>query len=259
MNDRDLSRIEALIRSHAYPVGQHPSHAGVEQTPPRPPFTIAISREVGAMGNGVATEIGRRLDWPVYDRNLLDKIAERLHRPPSHIRDLDERQGSWLGDCFSSLIDHDHFVSSGAYFEHLLATLRGLGSEGRCVIVGRGANFILPSETTLRVSMVSPTEDRARVAARRLGLSAQEAADYVETAERQRLAFLEAHFEKDPTDPHHYDLVLNMSRLSVDDAADLIIETLRRLEKRGESAKRGADVVTRTGTEVGRVASPALA
>ena len=140
-----------------------------------------------------------------------------------------------------------------------LATLRGLGSVGRCVIVGRGANFILPSETTLRVSMVSPTEDRARVTARRLGLSAQEAADYVETAERQRLAFLQAHFEKDPTNPHHFDLVLNMSRLSVDDAADLIIETLRRLEKRGEPAKPGADVgVTRAGTEVGRVATPAL-
>ena len=236
MNDRDLSRIEALIRSHAYPAGQHPSHAGVEQTPPRSPFTIAISREVGAMGNGVATEVGRRLDWPVYDRNILDKIAARLRRPPSHVQDIDERQGSWLGECFSSLLDHDHFVSSGAYFEHLLAVLRGLGSAGRCVIVGRGANFILPAETTLRIRMVAQTEDRARVAARRLGLSAQEAASYVETAERQRLAFLKAHFEEDPTDPHHYDLVLNMSRLSVDDAADLVIETLYRLDKCGEPA-----------------------
>ena len=259
MNDRDLSLIEALIRSHASTTGQHPSHAGVEQTPSRPPFTIAISREVGAMGNSVATEVGRRLDWPVYDRNILDKIAERLHRPPSDLRDIDEHQTSWLGECFSSLLDHDHFVSSGAYFEHLVAALRGLGSAGRCVIVGRGANFILPAETTLRIRMVSPPEDRARVTARRLGLSAQEAAAYVEAAERERLAFVKAHFVEDPAAPHHYDLVLNMSRLSVGDAADLIIETLRRLEKGGEPKERGAGVaVTQAGAKVGRVASPVL-
>src|ERR1019366_8036412 len=102
------------------------------------PFTNAISREVGALGSSVATEVGRRLDWPVYDRNLLDKIAERLHRPPSHFQDLDEKQGSWLGERFSSLIDHDHFVSSGLSFGHRRAAGRGLGWGGGCVVGGRG-------------------------------------------------------------------------------------------------------------------------
>ena len=32
MSDRDLSRIEASIRSHAYPAGRQPSRADVEQT-----------------------------------------------------------------------------------------------------------------------------------------------------------------------------------------------------------------------------------
>jgi len=240
MKYRDVTLVEAMVRSHtAAPDGD-------ERASTRPPFTIAISREVGALGGSVAAEVGRRLEWPVYDRNILDEVAERLHRPPSHLEGVDERKGSWLGECFTSLIDRDHFVSSAAYFEHLRAAVNGLGTVGRCVIVGRGAGFILPAETTLRVRLVAMPEDRARVAARRLGrMSFEEAAAYLETAERERLAFLEAHFGKGAGDVHHYDLVLNMSRLTVDDAADLVIEALYRFEERaGRSGAETAAVAT---------------
>jgi len=37
-------------------------------------------------------------------------------------------------------------------------------------------------------------------------------------------------------DPHHYDLVLNMSQLSVDEAADVIVRVLGGLEGRSRSA-----------------------
>ena len=35
---------------------------------------------------------------------------------------------------------------------------------------------------------------------------------------------------RDPTDPSHYDLILNSARLPVATQADLIIETLHKLE-----------------------------
>jgi hypothetical protein len=244
MNQIELTRIEQLIRSHAADEARQAPYAGAGPSASRAPFAITISREVGALGNRVATEIGRRLEWPVYDRNILDEIAERLRRPASDLRGLDEQPGTWLGECFSSLIDHDHFVGSGAYFQHLSAVIRGLGSSGRCVIVGRGANFLLPAATTLRVRIVSTAEDRTRVAGQRLGLSTQDAAAHIEDIERKRLGFIEGHFGKDPRDPRHYDVVLNTSRLSVDDAADLVLETLCRLENQaaGKDRRAGAGV-----------------
>ena len=45
---------------------------------------------------------------------------------------------------------------------------------------------------------------------------------------------MKKHFEIDVADPHHYDLVLNMSYMGVEDAADIIVHTLRRFEKRRE-------------------------
>jgi cytidylate kinase len=247
MNSRDssLSLASALVQSHLESTG---GPASPEGTPPR--FTITISREVGALGTSVATEVGRRLNWPVYDRDILDKIAEEIHRSPAHLQSVDERPTNWLGECLSSVFD-SHHVGSAAYLKHLSAVVRALAATGACVIVGRAANFILPAETTLRVRLVASPKDRAAVIAARLGLPSNEAANWIARTERERMVFAKRAFEKDPTDTHHYDLVLNTSRLSLDDSAEIISETLRRLERRDTPAKKADEGV--------RQASPALA
>ncbi len=234
MNYRDLSLslAEALVRSQT--AAGPPTAPGAGG---RPPLTITISREAGALGSSVAAEVGRRLSWPVYDRNILDRIAEELRRPPSQLEGVDERPASWLGECLSCLLDRYH-VASDAYLKYLFTVVRGLGAGGRCVIVGRGANFLLPEETTLRVRLVAREEDRIQVVARRLGLANGDAAAWVGKVERERRAFVRSYFGEDVADPLHYDLVLNMSRLSVEEAAGVITETLRRLETRVGPAER---------------------
>jgi hypothetical protein len=234
--DLSLSLAEALIRTQIE-AEQGASPGARQQGSTQPPFTITISREAGALGNSVATEVGRRLEWAVYDRNLLDKVAERLRRPPSHLEDVDERPGSWLGECFSGLFDKVP-VGSDIYLKYLLTAVRGLGAAGQCIIVGRGANFILPAETTLRVRLVARREDRVGVIARRLSLPDRDAVAWVEKTERERCAFIKHNFKENPEDPHHYDLVLNLSRLSVAEAADIIIETLRQFLQRGSPVEQ---------------------
>ncbi len=229
-HDLSLSVVQALVQSHA---AADQSSKGL--APPRRPFTIAVSREVGALGSTVAREVGRRLGWPVYDREILEKIAEEMQRPAFHLEFVDERASSWLEESFSSLLSQYH-VRPGTYLKYLIGTVRGLGAVGRCVIVGRGANFILPAETTLRVRLVASPKDRAEILARRLGLSAAEAVPWMEKTERQRGEFVKHTFQRDATDPHNYDVVLNMSRLTADDAADTIVRMLERFERGGSPA-----------------------
>jgi len=232
MSTRDipLSLAEAVVRAE---IDRGGSPAG-EKASPRPPFTITISREVGALGNGVATEIGRRLGWPVYDRDLLDGIVEELRCPPSRVEVIDERPASWLADSVAAFGDKHH-VGSDTYFRRLFAAVRDLGKAGRCVIVGRGANFILPAETTLRVRLVAAEKDRARVIAHRLRLSPKEAEARMKAIEADRIAFVKSAFREDPAVPLHYDLTLNMSRLSVSEAADIIVDALLRFESRARA------------------------
>jgi cytidylate kinase len=137
------------------------------------------------------------------------------------------------------------WASESAFVHHLVETVLALGVHGECVIVGRGASFILPPETTLRVRLIAPVRNRVAVLSRKLGLSEKEAAHKVRTIDRQRNDFVHDHFQKNPTDPHHFDLILDASRMSVADLATLIIEALTRLkaaaaEKRDSTTSRPA-------------------
>ena len=179
-----------------------------------PTFTITLAREAGAAGSSVAQAVGRRLGWPVYDHELLERIATEHNLRVRLLESLDERRQSWLTECMKSFGQHAHIGESG-YVHHLTQTLLSLGAHGCCVIVGRGAAHLLPAAATLRVRLIAPADDRVALVMRQRGLSKQDAARWVESTDRERNAFIKDHFLKDPTNPHHYDLLLNVSRWSV--------------------------------------------
>jgi cytidylate kinase len=201
-----------------------------------PPFTIALSRQVGARGTSVAREIGARLRWPVYDRELLEKIAGDMNVRVDLVQSLDERRVSTLQECIDVLLTKAP-VGEGTYFRHLLDTIFSLGAHGECVIVGRGAPQILPAETTLRVRLVAKLDDRITVIMKLLGFTKQEAAHHIDKKDKDRARFVQDHFHKDPADPLLYDFVLNSSRFSDSECADVIIHALQRVQQRTLSKK----------------------
>lgn len=194
-------------------------------------ITLALTREAGTPGTSVAREVGTRLDWPVYDHELVDLIAQETGLRTSLLESVDERHRPWLLECIETL-GTPRRLSEGGYAVHVFETVIALGTQGHCVIVGRGAAHILPSFSTLRVRLVAPLEDRIANASRQQNLSRGEAASWVEETDRERTEFVKAHFFKDATDPGHYDLVLNSSRWSVPECADLIVRALQQLETR---------------------------
>jgi cytidylate kinase len=123
-------------------------------------------------------------------------------------------------------------VSESGYVHHLVQAVLSLATHGECVIVGRGAPLILPPGTTLRVRLVAALEDRAAVMSQELGISQAEALRRVQASDRERIQFIKNHFQKDPTENLHYDLILNSSRFTVAECADLIVEALQRLQRR---------------------------
>jgi cytidylate kinase len=89
-----------------------------------------------------------------------------------------------------------------------------------------------PAATTLRVRLVGPVADRVEAIRQRFGISQGEAAAWVERTDAERNRFVRDHFQADPSDPRRYDLVLNSSRFSTEECADLIGQALRRLQAR---------------------------
>jgi hypothetical protein len=201
------------------------------------PITITVSREAGARGKSVAVEIGRLLGWPVYDREIMEKIAEKVRRPASHLEGVDERPANWLEECLTGLMT-EYRVGATTYLKHLVGVVRGLGLLGHCVLVGRGANCILPPATTLRVRIVAKLSDRVKVTAERHASTDKEAARQVARIDHERNEFARANFHIDLATPDQYDLVLNTSRLSVAECARAVVEVLRLFEARNSGPRQ---------------------
>jgi cytidylate kinase len=222
---------EALVQANHHWQLQHRS--AEKKTPA---WTIALSREAGTYGAAIAREVGSRLGWPVYDSELLQRIAEDLGVRRTLIESIDERQVGWLTECLESLSSAPA-LSQSAYLRHLVETLLALATHGNCVIVGRGATKVLPQATTLRLRVVAPLEHRVEAVRREHGISRQEAARQVETTDRERDRFVRDHFHTDPTDPRNYDLILNVARFSKEECAALIIAALDSLRSHAGAAR----------------------
>src|SRR5262249_54531512 len=143
----------------------------------RKAFTIALAREAGSSGTLVAEELGKRLDWPVYDQLLLERIAQEMGLRTQLLKSVDERRKSCLLEVVEGFPAPG--VSELAYVRHLTEPLLSLGTHGDCVIVGRGAPHILPKETTLRIRLVANLDDRIAAISSRLNLSHDKAAKWV--------------------------------------------------------------------------------
>jgi len=230
MNRSDLSvnRLGALgnlLQGSDYKENQGPARPAPQR------HVITISREAGALGTTVARAVGERLGWPVYDHEMLDRVGKEMGLHVDMVKLLDEKPMSWLEQCIVSLVSQ-YNLSHDKYMVRLTATVRSLGEQGNCVIVGRGANFLLPRETTLNVRLIGERKDRNAHTQRQLNLSEQEAARWVEKTDSQRHDFIKGHFGKKADHPLLYDLVLNTSRLSADDCAEVIIAALHRIQGR---------------------------
>jgi cytidylate kinase len=208
-------------------------------SPNRPPgpkgFAITLAREAGTQGTAVAQEIGRLLGWQAYDHELLQQIGRDMGLNAKLLESVDERQRSWILESLDSFMstsrqsDSVPAVTQSSFVHHLVKTVLALGALGECVIVGRGAAFILPVETTLRVRLVGPVKERIAALCLKQGISERDATRRLRTIDRERADFIQDHFYKDVADPSNYDLVVNAMRFSVPQMADLIVQALRGL------------------------------
>lgn len=205
-------------------------------------FSLAISREMGAGGKELGRLVGSRLGWPVYDHELLEEMAADLNVRVGLLESIDERHVHWLQERMESFAAVP-FVSESTYVRQLIETVLTLGLRGHVVIVGRGAPHILSHSSTLTVRVVGRFEDRVAKIGREHSLPHDAAARLVKATDAHRLRFVREHFQADPSDPVQYDLVLNTSRFTLDECADLVVDGLVKRERRSGEPVLTAPIV----------------
>lgn len=182
---------------------------------------VTVSREPGSGGRIVAQNLAAKLGFEVFHQEVLHEMAKRAEVSEQLLATLDERGLSILEDWISSLV-YDRHLWPDQYLQHLMNVIGTIGKHGRAVVVGRGANFVLPPEQRFRVRITAPQNLRIENVVRDFNLTPDEAKRRVIKTESNRKAFIRKYFNSDIADPTNYDLVMNTETLTVDNAVDVI-------------------------------------
>ncbi len=188
---------------------------------------LLISREKGAGGSAVGQLTGKRLGWQVFNNEIVDAIAQKAHVRRELIESLDERDRATIQDAIGDLLNPQPMGTAG-YLVHLREILLTLGHQGDVVIVGRGAEYVLPSQFGLRVRMVAPVEVRVRRIAGRENLSLKAARVEIERSDRERTRLARRQYGQNAADPLNHDVTINTAELTVEAAAEVVLNALQR-------------------------------
>jgi len=213
---------------------------------------IALEREYGAGGSLVARELARRKGWQLLDQELTCEIARLAGVQEKAVAQHSERcdpllhrlaKVFWRGSYERSLPIEDQIFDADEMVELAHRIIERKGQEGNCVIVGRGAPYILRKRSdTFRVFVYGSREEKiARLI--HLKMDEKQAAEQVDTIDSERAAFVRRYFQAEWPSRHLYHMLLN-SDPGIDYATEAVLETMEKLEKYGqaESAAQHASI-----------------
>ena len=104
---------------------------------------LVISRECGSGGASLARFLSERLKWQVFDREIVEEVARSAHVRRQLIESVDGRVRSGWGEFCRKIAEGEGFDRE-SYLYHLRQVILALGHHGDVIILGRGANYILP-------------------------------------------------------------------------------------------------------------------
>ncbi|MBC2711148.1 MAG: cytidylate kinase-like family protein [Desulfosarcina sp.] len=138
------------------------------------------------------------------------------------IETMEKERLSGIKDFISSLVS-DRYLWPGVYLDYLMKVVATIASHGNAIIVGRGANFLIPPEDRVSIRVIAPLETRVKKVAKEFGVTHEEARRRVVKRENRRSTFIRQSFNADVADPCNYDLVINTQNLTLDAALGAVI------------------------------------
>jgi cytidylate kinase len=187
----------------------------------KPGPVLTVSREPGSGGSEIARRLARDLNMDLIGAQIIQKIAESADMSTRVIESLDEKEVTRRDNWLDSLFETRHLWLDD-YLFHLTKVIGTIGRQGNVVIVGRGAQYILPPEDTFRLRFIAPMEFKIANVMKDFGSSTAEAEKYIIKTDSDRRAYLRKYFHADVTDPSHYDMVTNTGKLGIDGTLEAV-------------------------------------
>ena len=183
---------------------------------------ITISRQMGSLGDEVASALSGKLGWELITRDLL---MERF------FPDIRPEQRTHLAESAKFYLSE---YKDGKSFKDVLSeSLLSMAEKGSAVLLGFGSQLMFSgSDDALHVRIVASDATRLSSIEKQFHLPEASAQALLASTDRKHKRFVSHVFGKDSSDLSLYHLILNTDHLSVDECVASILAASREHELR---------------------------
>jgi len=200
---------------------------------------ITISRQFGAGGKTLGKLLAEKLNYTFADSSIIQMIAEQANVSMSWVRAFEKEAGSKMSRMISGMVsqrlvdrilkDERGYIDERIYLDYLVLTVAQIADEGNAVILGRGSQYILNDHPDAHhILLIDSLENRIQFIVDHYEYPPAKAARVVNAEDKRRLNLYRKLGKDDYDDPALYHLVLNMGRINLPMAADLVGALLNR-------------------------------
>jgi len=206
-----------------------PAEGGMETSP----LVITISREYGSGGHEVGEKLAKKLGVKLYDKDLIDITAKELGYPRNFVQENEQNIST---SKLWELIFTDKSIpmsmnpsEDDAIFVSQSRTIKKVAMQESCVIVGRCANWVLRNDKNcFHVFVCSNITDAVKRVTGYINADSEAAKLQIEKINKARANHYWQYTGGSWTDARNYDLVVNSSRISIDEIVEIIAQSVSR-------------------------------
>ena len=213
------------------------------------PFVITISRELGSGGRTIGRKLAAQLGVRYSDKTLIDELMKKFNLTTYEIESIKAKKRNW----FSNFIEFVAPVpNSGAFigfdankdmewaadpsmpadiFKAESEILKGIAEKGSCVIAGRSGFHVLKDHPNhLNIFIHAPLEERIARVMKKQALTHDQARELIASVDEGRENYIKRFPSPSRYDLRNYDLCLNVSGMSEDEAVHCILKFIKYAE-----------------------------
>ena len=193
--------------------------------------TITVSKQIGSLGEEIASAVAEKLQYEYVDKERLGKILADFGFGGPEVDKFDEKKPPFWD---SLVIQRTNFLYS------IRAAIYEFARKGNVVIVGRGGQVLLKNlPGTLHIRIFAPFDLRVKRLAESARVDEKHAVRLVRRSDHDSAGYIHSFFNADWNDASLYDLMINTERLSPSAALQLILDSTSSGEiKEGEEKGR---------------------
>jgi len=198
---------------------------------------ITISRQFGAGGKTLGKMVSEKMGYTFADNDIVHLVAETANVSPTWVESVEKEAGGKMSRIVSSMVSkrlvdrilksERGYIDEKIYLDYLVVIIAQIAEEGDVVILGRGSQYILDDHPDAHhILLIDEFENRVKFMEENYDLTHNQAVKVVTNEDKRRLALYRRLGKTDYDQPSLYDLVLNMNRVSMKTALNLVCDLI---------------------------------